>query len=71
MLRKYEADFLSIALKETKAGPRSSGTPVLVKNNFELSFSNYVFFSSAYMCITCVHMCTCVLLSDARLLISI
>ena len=24
------ADFLSIALKQTKAGPRSSGTPVLV-----------------------------------------
>ena len=27
MFRKYLADFLSVALKQTKAGPRSSGTP--------------------------------------------
>ena len=27
-------DFSSIALKQTKAGPRSSGTPVLVVNVF-------------------------------------
>ena len=27
-------DFLSIALKQTKAGPRSSGTPFLVLHNF-------------------------------------
>ena len=30
LCRKYEADFLSIALRQTKAEPRSSGTPVLV-----------------------------------------
>ena len=30
MFRKCWADFLSIALKETTVGPRSSGTPVLV-----------------------------------------
>ena len=29
-------DFLSIALKQTKAGPRSSGTPFLVFINLEL-----------------------------------
>ena len=33
MFTKYKADFLSIALKQTKAGPRSSGTPVLVTFN--------------------------------------
>ena len=30
--------FLSMALKETKAGPRSSGTPVLVYNRNNLDF---------------------------------
>ena len=30
--------FLSMALKETKAGPRSSGTPVLVYNRNNLNF---------------------------------
>ena len=29
MFIKYQADFLSIALKQSKAGPRSWGTPVL------------------------------------------
>ena len=32
MFTKYLVDFLSMALKETKAGPRSSGTPVLAYN---------------------------------------
>ena len=30
MFTKYEANFLSKAPKQTKAGPRSSGTPFLV-----------------------------------------
>ena len=30
MFRKFKADFLSIALKQIEAGPRSSGTPFLV-----------------------------------------
>ena len=30
MFIKYQADFLSIALKQTKAGPLRWGTPVLV-----------------------------------------
>ena len=30
MYTKYWADFLSITLMQTKAGPRSSGTPFLV-----------------------------------------
>ena len=34
MFRKYKANSLSIALKQTKAGPRSLGAPVLVCNNF-------------------------------------
>ena len=35
-LKKYWVDFLSIglALKQTKAGPRSLGTPGLGNNNF-------------------------------------
>ena len=30
MFTKYQAIFLSEALKQTEAGPRSSGTPFLV-----------------------------------------
>ena len=30
MFTKYKAIFLSTALKQTKAGPQSSGTPFLV-----------------------------------------
>ena len=30
MFTKYKANFLSIALKQTKAGPQSLGTPFLV-----------------------------------------
>ena len=46
MFRKYWADLLSIALKQTKAGPRSSGTPfqvitkmhvVIIDSHFNIS----------------------------------
>ena len=32
MFTKYQVDFLSIALKQTQAGPQSSVTPFLVLN---------------------------------------
>ena len=35
MFTKYRAEFLSIALKQPKAGPQSSGTPVLVCSNYQ------------------------------------
>ena len=35
---KIFSRFLSLVLKETKAGPRSSGTPVLVYNRNNLDF---------------------------------
>ena len=41
MFEKYSADFWSVALKQTKAGPRSSGTPVLVNNNIKNMADSY------------------------------
>ena len=34
LFRKYQADFLPVALKQTKGGPWSSETPVLVICNY-------------------------------------
>ena len=36
MLRQFEVDFLSITLKQTKAGLWSSGTPVVFKVVFKV-----------------------------------
>ena len=41
MFTKYLVDFLSIALKQTKAGPRSSGTHVLVINLFICNLTHF------------------------------
>ena len=41
MFGKYSADFWSIALKQTKAGLQSSGTPVLVNNNIKNMADSY------------------------------
>ena len=52
MFTKYQANFLSNALKQTKAGPRSSGTPFLVSYKLIHQFP-------ACWCQTPPHLNTC------------